>query len=52
VLLNAAKGAQLLVVGNRGHGEFRGALLGSVSMHCVQHAPCPVVVFRGSGHGI
>jgi nucleotide-binding universal stress UspA family protein len=51
VLLHAATGAQLLVVGNRGHGEFREALLGSVSMHCVQHAPCPVVVISGSGHG-
>ncbi len=47
VLLNAAKGARLLVVGNRGHGGFTGALLGSVSQHCVQHAPCPVVIVRG-----
>ena len=44
VLLHAAKGAQLLVVGSRGHGTFAGILLGSVSQHCVQHAPCPVVV--------
>ncbi|MFF4568220.1 universal stress protein [Streptomyces sp. NPDC001410] len=51
VLLDAAAGAQLLVVGNRGHGGFREALLGSVGQHCVQHAPCPVVVIRGSGHG-
>ncbi|WBO62199.1 universal stress protein [Streptomyces camelliae] len=51
VLLDAAAGAELLVVGNRGLGEFREALLGSVGMHCVQHAPCPVVVIRGSGHG-
>ena len=47
VLLDAAKGAELLVVGNRGHGGFTGALLGSVSQHCVQHAPCPVVIVRG-----
>ena len=51
VLLAAAAGAQLLVVGNRGHGGFREALLGSVGQHCVQHAPCPVLVVRGSGRG-
>jgi hypothetical protein len=44
VLLDAASGAQLLVVGSRGHGAFAGMLLGSVSQHCVQHASCPVVV--------
>lgn len=44
VLLDAAVGAQLLVLGSRGHGTFAGILLGSVSQHCVQHAPCPVVV--------
>ena len=43
-LLHAAAGAQLLVVGSRGHGSFAGIVLGSVSQHCVQHAPCPVVV--------
>jgi nucleotide-binding universal stress UspA family protein len=44
VLLKAATGADLLVVGSRGHGAFAGMLLGSVSQHCVQHAPCAVVV--------
>jgi nucleotide-binding universal stress UspA family protein len=44
VLTTAAAGAQMLVVGTRGHGTFAGILLGSVSQHCVQHAPCPVVV--------
>jgi nucleotide-binding universal stress UspA family protein len=43
-LLDAAAGADLLVVGSRGHSTFAGILLGSVSQHCVQHAPCPVVV--------
>ena len=43
-LLRAAVGAQLLVVGSRGHGTFAGIVLGSVSQHCVQHTPCPVVV--------
>jgi nucleotide-binding universal stress UspA family protein len=47
VLIEAARGANLLVVGSRGHGEFAGMLLGSVSQHCVSHAPCPVVVIRG-----
>jgi nucleotide-binding universal stress UspA family protein len=46
VLLEAAAGAGLLVVGSRGHGGFAEALLGSVSQHCVQHATCPVVVIR------
>jgi nucleotide-binding universal stress UspA family protein len=44
VLLNAAAGAHVLVLGSRGHGTFAGILLGSVSQHCVQHAPCPVVI--------
>jgi len=46
-LVEAAKGAELLVVGSRGRGGFAGALFGSVSLHCVSHAPCPVVVVRG-----
>jgi nucleotide-binding universal stress UspA family protein len=48
VLLNAAADADLLVVGNHGHGGFTRALLGSVSQHCVHHASCPVLVVRGS----
>jgi len=46
VLLEIAKDADLLVVGSRGHGGFAEALLGSVSQHCVHHAPCPVVIVR------
>ena len=44
VLLASAGTARLLVVGTRGHSAFAGMLLGSVSQHCTQHAPCLVVV--------
>jgi nucleotide-binding universal stress UspA family protein len=46
VLVEHAKAADLLVVGSRGRGGFTGTLLGSVSLHCVTHAACPVVVVR------
>lgn len=44
VLTQAAEGADLLVVGARGLGGFRGLLMGSVSQQSVTHSPCPVVV--------
>ena len=43
-ILEAAKGADLVVVGSRGLGGVKRWLLGSVSQQVVHHAPCPVVV--------
>jgi nucleotide-binding universal stress UspA family protein len=51
MLLEEAAGADLLVVGSRGHGGFAEALLGSTGQHCVHHATCPVVVIRDSVTG-
>jgi len=51
-LLEIAKGADLLVLGSRGHGPFVGMLLGSVSEYCAAHATCPVVVVRHQGDDV
>ena len=44
VLVEEAKGADLLVVGSRGRGGFSGLMLGSVSQQAPHHAPCPIVI--------
>ena len=48
ILVEASKGADLLVVGSRGHGEFVGMLIGSVSEYCATNAHCPVLVHRAA----
>jgi nucleotide-binding universal stress UspA family protein len=47
-LIHASENARLLVVGNRGHGAFGSAVLGSVSASVARHAYCPVTVVRGA----
>lgn len=46
VLREAAKGADLLVVGSHGRGQFAGMLMGSISQAMLHHAPCPLAVVR------
>jgi nucleotide-binding universal stress UspA family protein len=49
ILTERAGNDDLLVVGSRGLGGFKGLLLGSVSQQCVQHAHCAVVVVHPKG---
>ncbi len=48
-LIEAARTADMLVLGSRGRGGFAGLKLGSVSNECVQHAACPVVIIKQPG---
>ena len=50
VLIDAAKDADLIVVGSRGRGGLRSLLLGSVSRKVVQHASCTVAVIPSPRH--
>jgi nucleotide-binding universal stress UspA family protein len=51
VLTRVAEGADLLVVGSRGRGGWSDLLLGSVGLHVVAGAPCPVAVVRPARAG-
>lgn len=45
-LVEETRHASMLILGSRGLGGFKGMLLGSVSVACVNHAFCPVMVVR------
>ena len=46
VLIDRSSEVDVLVLGHRGRGGFASMLLGSVSLQCVLHAQCPVIVVR------
>jgi nucleotide-binding universal stress UspA family protein len=48
LLVEASEGADLLVVGSRGHGELVGFVIGSVSEYCATNAHCPVLVHKAA----
>ncbi len=48
VLLDAARTAELIIIGDRGLGGFTGLLIGSVAVQLAAHASCPVMVARGT----
>jgi nucleotide-binding universal stress UspA family protein len=50
VLVEQSRDAELLVVGDRGHGRIASALAGSVAVGVAAHSACPVVVVRGAEH--
>ncbi len=48
-LIDAARGADLLVIGARGRSGIAGLLMGSASTYLTRHAPCPTVVVPWPG---
>ncbi|GAA2717030.1 universal stress protein [Actinoplanes palleronii] len=46
VLVGVSRGAQLVIVGSRGHGVIAGTLLGSTGLQLLHHAACPVLIIR------
>ncbi|MCX5071165.1 universal stress protein [Streptomyces sp. NBC_00513] len=50
-LLRAAKEAEMLVLGTRGHGVIAGSLLGSFGQQLIAAAECPVVSVRARDGG-
>jgi nucleotide-binding universal stress UspA family protein len=51
-ILAAAEGAGLLVVGSTTRNALAGWITGSVTLHCVLHAPCPVLVVPSLQHDV
>jgi len=47
ILIEESDGAEVLVVGKRGHGGFLGLLIGSITNQVANHAVCPVVIVPG-----
>lgn len=43
-LVESSAGADLLILGHRGHGLLGSAVLGSVGLYCVLHATGPVTI--------